>query len=347
MGPIENPPWGRRLGGLKWRLSLGELEDYMVFSPGLFWRLLRFRPDVVIVEDLGGLPNSLLAALYCRLWRKPYLVWGLGNVPQKNPSRLRRLLAWPIRFLYSGAAGFICYSRHAEKVYAEWGKPTFLAYNACLPQPTAEEASIVRCQIDERSSRDAQVIVTVGELKKQKRFDCLILAFARLVHEGAERAVLHIIGNGPERAALEALAVAEGVGNHVIFHGAVYDVARKRALIAKAQLGVLPGRGGLVIQEFMQGGLPVISGAADGTERDNLISGYNGYLLENSASVEELVTVMREFLSLSPAAASAMAHHALDHVIAQYNLTKMVSGVKEAVDFCTSRRDGLAGFGAQ
>jgi glycosyltransferase involved in cell wall biosynthesis len=271
----------------------------------------------------------------------------LGNVPQKRQSRLRRLLAWPIRFLYSGAAGFICYSKHAEKVYAEWRKPTFMAYNACLPCPTAEEAEIVRREIGERFSSGEQVIVTVGELKKQKRFDCLILAFARLVRGGAQRAVLHIVGNGPERAALEALAIAEGVSNRVVFHGAIYDVDRKRALIAKASLGVLPGRGGLVIQEFMRSGLPVISGAADGTERDNLIAGYNGYLLENSANVEELAAAMHDFLSLSPVAASAMANHALDHVIKQYNLTAMIDGVKAAIDFSTPQRGMLSDSVAQ
>ena len=175
--------------------------------------------------------------------------------------------------------------------------------------------------------------MTVGELKKQKRFDCLISAFARLVPTTCRQTVLHIVGDGPERAALEMLAVAQGVAAQVVFHGAVYDPAKKRALITQAGLGVLPGRGGLVIQELMHCGLPVISGAADGTERDNLINGHNGYLFENSASIDDLVAAMESFLSLPNEQAAAMARHALDHVISQYNISAMVGGVIAAISF--------------
>jgi glycosyltransferase involved in cell wall biosynthesis len=59
--------------------------------------------------------------------------------------------------------------------------------------------------------------------------------------------------------------------------GAVHGEALDR-LFRQADLFVLPGTGGLAVQQAMAHGLPVIVADGDGTQRD-LVSGNNGWLV--------------------------------------------------------------------
>ena len=45
---------------------------------------------------------------------------------------------------------------------------------------------------------------------------------------------------------------------------------------------ILPGRGGMVISEAMTCGIPVLTSAADGTERDLIKNKLNGYITDGS-----------------------------------------------------------------
>jgi glycosyltransferase involved in cell wall biosynthesis len=323
------PPWAQRVRAVRADLRFGELEDSAVLTPGLLWRLIRFAPDVVITEDLGGLPNSLLVAVYCRLWKKPYLIWGLGEVPRKARSPLRKLLAPAIRFLYDGASGFICYSSYAAAVYARYAKPTYVAPNSYLRPPTRTEILRVEQAIDAkyRDHADTLQIISIGTLKTQKRYDVLIAAVARI-----KRTVcLHIVGDGPEMPHLRELAGNLGVSSKVLFHGAVFDDASKATLLTNAHIGVMPGRGGLAIQEMMAYGVPVISGVADGTERDMVVDGKNGFLFESFPTADELAAAVDRFASLSDLEQSRLARAALEVVVRHSNIHAMSDGFARAV----------------
>ncbi len=62
------------------------------------------------------------------------------------------------------------------------------------------------------------------------------------------------------------------------FPGGIHDEALA-PWFRKADLFVLPGTGGLALQQAMAYGLPVIAGVADGTQAD-LVRQSNGWLLE-------------------------------------------------------------------
>ncbi|MHC4788681.1 MAG: glycosyltransferase, partial [Planctomycetota bacterium] len=67
------------------------------------------------------------------------------------------------------------------------------------------------------------VFGAVGRLDRQKGFDLLVRAFARLSRENGQ-AALRIAGEGPERPALLALARSEGVVDRLRLCGFVEDV---------------------------------------------------------------------------------------------------------------------------
>lgn len=99
-------------------------------------------------------------------------------------------------------------------------------------------------------------IITVGSLKPQKNQALLLGAFARLGHESAK---LMILGEGPLRADLEALAEQLGITDQVIMPGFVLD---PWPYYASASLFVLSSdyEGfANVILEALAAGLPVVS----------------------------------------------------------------------------------------
>jgi glycosyltransferase involved in cell wall biosynthesis len=329
MGRVESvPAWATRVRGVRKDVQLGELEESAMFAPTMVCHLARYTPDVVVLEDLSGLPNSLAGAAYCRLRRVPYLVWGLGQVPHKARSRLRRWLAPGIRFLYGGAAGFVAYSAYASGIYARYGKPIHVAPNSYLPRPTCEDIDLLARELARRAGNARTKVVVIGTLKRQKRTDVLLEALA---HADASLE-LHIIGDGPERPRLEVIARRLGVAERVRFHGAIYDRAEKAALLASAHLGVVPGRGGLAIQELLAHGIPVISGVADGTERDMIRDGVNGYLFDGFPTAADIANRLDRFVRLAAPQRAAMYEAALDVVVQQSNIEVMAAAMLRAAE---------------
>jgi glycosyltransferase involved in cell wall biosynthesis len=101
----------------------------------------------------------------------------------------------------------------------------------------------------------ARVLVAVARLTEQKGIDVAIRALAEL----PEDVVLVVLGEGPERAALQRLARELGVDTRVFLLGRVPDVA---AWLGRATVLVHPARWegfGLGVLEAMLAGLPVVA----------------------------------------------------------------------------------------
>jgi phosphatidylinositol alpha-1,6-mannosyltransferase len=115
------------------------------------------------------------------------------------------------------------------------------------------------------------VILTVGRLQKRKGHDMLIRALPAI--RAAVPDVLYaIVGDGEERAGLEALADEVGVRAHVQFRGEPGDDELVQCY-QQCDLFVLPNREvngdfegfGMVLVEAQACGKPVIAGDSGGT----------------------------------------------------------------------------------
>ncbi len=105
----------------------------------------------------------------------------------------------------------------------------------------------------------ARLVLALGRLHRNKAFDVLIRAMRHV--PGAH---VLIAGEGPERAALEALARAEGVANRLHMPGWAEETG---SLIAACDVLVCPSRheplGNVVIEGF-SGRRPVVAAASQG-----------------------------------------------------------------------------------
>ena len=124
---------------------------------------------------------------------------------------------------------------------------------------------------------DAFVVAALGRFVPIKGFDLLVEALPAVV-AGVGSARLLLIGDGPERAALEARARALGVADRVCVTGAVADAV---PCLAAADLLVAPSRNegmGRVLVEAMALGIPVV-GAAVGCIPGVILDGECGRLV--------------------------------------------------------------------
>ncbi len=107
---------------------------------------------------------------------------------------------------------------------------------------------------------------TAGRLVHWKGFHLAIRAFARVARRRPD-AMLRVVGDGPQRARLERLAAAEGVGDRVKFEG---QLPRAQVLHLAEQSDVflfpsLHDSGPTVVLEAMAAGKPVVGVDAGGT----------------------------------------------------------------------------------
>ena len=91
--------------------------------------------------------------------------------------------------------------------------------------PSAEARAAARASLGWSERR---VLLHAGRLTERKACDVLLRAFARALPgvTPGPRPLLALVGDGPQRGALEALARALGLGEHVVFPGFQEDVVR-------------------------------------------------------------------------------------------------------------------------
>lgn len=163
--------------------------------------------------------------------------------------------------------------------------------NAVSPRPERTSPAAARAALG--IADDAgPVLGWVGRLVPVKGADILLHALARLPG-GAWR--VSIIGDGPDRPALEALAAQLGIAGRVRFHGEVDDAARYLpafdALVLSSRSEGTP----IVVLEAMQAAVPVVAARVGGVP-DLLGDGVAGWLVatEDPDALAEGLRVLLE-----------------------------------------------------
>ena len=281
---------------------------YLCYQQGLMEWLKETNPDALIMEANPRYLSTSSAVKWMHQQHKPVIGWGLGSPPLSGPlagfHQTRRL-----SFLTQFDA-LLTYSQRGADEYAALGFPKekiFVAHNSVALPPTSPLPP-------RRSTFDARPnILFVGRLQTRKRLDFLLRACAKI-----QNIRLFIIGDGPERAALESLA--REIYPSAEFIGAKHG-AELKPYFAEADLFVLPGTGGLAVQEAMSYGLPVIVAQGDGTQ-DDLVRKENGWQISPD-DFNALVSTMQDALS-DVARLRRMGTESYRIVKEEINIEKMV-----------------------
>jgi glycosyltransferase involved in cell wall biosynthesis len=163
-----------------------------------------------------------------------------------------------------------------------------------------------------RSSPPPFRFVTVGHLRPPKNVEGLLRAFASMA-AGDSTVELLIVGDGPERNALEKRARQLGIANQVVFRGRL-DREEVRTALWAAHAFVLPSHYetfGVVLLEAMATGLPVVATACGGPE--DVVTPNTGLLVPtgDTAALANALHRMRRRASSFDAA--AIRNYVLEH----------------------------------
>jgi len=143
-------------------------------------------------------------------------------------------------------------------------------------------------------------LLCIGRLERRKGVAHLLRAFALLAPQFADLRLL-IGGDGPERPALEQLAVALGVGARVSFLGYVSPASLPRVL-ASADVFCAPATYaesfGIVLIEAMATGLPIVAAANAGYA--GLLAAHPGNLLTPPADHRAMAGALAALLCAAP-----------------------------------------------
>jgi len=285
---------------------------YLCWQPNIIAWLEEWDPKALIVEANPRYPSTRAAVGWMHARGRPVIGWGLGAPPLKSPLSDFRS-AKRLKFLRSLDA-VVAYSARGAGEYRALGLPNERVYIA--PNATASRPVDAPPERTPEFGEQATLLF-VGRLQHRKRVDNLLRACAALPVELKPR--LLIVGDGPERARLEALA--KQIFLEVEFLGAVHgsDLVE---YYAEADLFVLPGTGGLAIQEAMSYGLPVVVAEGDGTQND-LVSDKNGWLVPSN-NLTELTDAILAALS-NPVQLRQMGKESFRITLEEVNIESMVS----------------------
>jgi glycosyltransferase involved in cell wall biosynthesis len=279
--------------------SKGRAADFLDNVPG--WTVVRLahecRALAALVRETGAttvssfLMRAHLVALLTKRFYTPQLRvilnihehWS-GSTPYLYPKwRDRWLMRWITRRLFPAADGIVTVASEVRRdLIEEYGlapERIHVAFNPLeIDRITDEARSDLPPEIERFMS--VATVVGVGRLVPLTGYDLLIRAVARLRSTMDVRLVL--VGDGSERAPLEALAQRLGVGPSVYFAGWQANpwrfIARARALALTSFTEAFP----CVLSESLALGVPVVATDCSAGVRELLQDGACGVIVPHS-----------------------------------------------------------------
>jgi glycosyltransferase involved in cell wall biosynthesis len=232
-------------------------------------RLFKFKPDVIIVGQLGTL--SVFTYLYAIPARVPVLIaWeGTPHTEARFSSGLRK---WVRRLIASLATGFYYYSPGAERYLKSIGAkgPFFFVPNS------VDE----RIFTPSREAREENVLLFVGSLIPRKGVELLMQTFLEVLqHEPS--AQLWIAGDGPLKPKLMQMLPTHSK-EHVRWFGFL-DQQETASLYRRASVFVFPtlyDHTPLVLVEAVMSGLPIVASPFAGNSELLVREGENGFVVD-------------------------------------------------------------------
>ena len=171
----------------------------------------------------------------------------------------------------------------------------------------------------------------IGRLESVKNVSLLIRAFSKLKKENPETA-LFIVGDGSEREWLESLVKSECVQDVYFFGYVVFP--RIIEFYKAADVFVLPSSHepwGLVVNESMTLGLPVVVSSKVGCRQDLVKDGYNGFVFENE-NERDLLEKLSAVCNLDLSVLSKNAIETTDRWNYSYYLECFLGAMKDVAE---------------
>jgi len=314
----EEPSWLRRtvpLRGIRKVLR----------SPVLIGQVFRaaLRSDVIVLAwEMGS--ALWLPSLAAYILRKPTIAIVQNNVQRSLVDY--QDIAWLhiLRWSYAQARAVVCVSVDQVAVIEQAG----VSRSKLVAIPNAVDIERIKTLAAYHpppilEADEIPLVVGVGRLVSQKGFDLLIQAHADALRRGVHHRLV-LIGEGPDKQALEKLAAQNGVKESVVFLG---HIDNPYAVLGRASAFCLSSRyegRPLVLAEAAILGVPSIATDCPTGSREVLADGLYGDLVKTesvgalSTAIERHLRDPRRLLSKARASASESERFSLRNCAESY-----------------------------
>jgi glycosyltransferase involved in cell wall biosynthesis len=210
---------------------------------------------------------------------------------------------WAKRWFFGWCNGFFCYGIRSKEYLMSYGvsesKIAYRCQAAALPRGYSVAKVLAHYESAGQHRADEPHFLYVGRLSIEKGLDDLFAAFCA-VHNTNPKARLDLVGSGPLAAELKSRAAALGIGDAVAFLG-TKNLDEIAVMFLNLTALILPSHSepwGLVVNESLSYGCPVVVSSACGCVPDLVLDGGTGYSFE-VGNVEALANAMRSVAQLS------------------------------------------------
>ena len=258
------------------------IGDNIVVFPFLFWKLIKEKPAAIVTEGGQNTINNIRIKWYSRLFGVPYIQWDLGKgYLDFGHSLGRRIYMRVYKSIAHGAQLIYGYNTSSKKYFERIGIPS----EKIVVLNNTADTRLLKKVIDGSSKElpndmakvydpNKKYIIFVGSLLPTKRIEDFAEIMAKLKGEYT----LLIVGSGKEEYTQSLKKLFKDID--CIFLG----YKKPEELLPYYNISsfcILPGLGGLSINQAMAYGLPVLCTHADGAEEDVVKNDETGYIYKN------------------------------------------------------------------
>ena len=322
-----------------WRRRIGKYN--LLLNRGVALALVTSAPDVILCGGYNYIA-SWQALVWARDHKIPFFLWSESNAKDLRSGHAL------VEFLKSEflrrCSGFVVPGKAAQEYLCaekETKEDTiFTAPNAVDNDLFAAAAAAARKNADtHRRELDLprHYFLFTGRLVQEKGVFELLSAYAKLDESIRQQLGLVFVGDGVCRRQLEQRASAISPG--VIRFAGFAQREQLAIYYALAEVMILPTYAdtwGLVVNEAMACGLPVILSRAAGCAAELVRENWNGWLVQ-PRDVSSLTVAMRS-LADQPDLCATMGANGAQH-IARYSPSEWSRGIARMVEGKAGRRD--------
>jgi glycosyltransferase involved in cell wall biosynthesis len=308
---------------------------FSLICPDLWSTIRQGNYHAVIIRGYA-LAAYLVGFFTAKLSGVPVFMHGETHLGLGRPGWKRWLRDTVLRIAFRYVDAFLAIGSANRAYYRSLGVPDHKIF--MVPYTVDNERFIAAAQVARASRRetltscglpvDQPVILYASKFMPRKHPDDLIEAVARLQAKGMTLSLL-MVGSGALETSLKQRVQALGL-NNVSFTGFV-NQAELPKFYAIADVFVLPSESepwGLIVNEVMCAGLPVVVAEGVGCVADLVTEGVNG-ALHRPGDVDSLAKALERVLSDGERMA-AMGEASLQR-IQQWSYRECLEGVRQAL----------------
>ena len=249
---------------LDWHLFTNiVVKNRIVFQKGIITTCLYTDYDAYILYGEMHCISNWIAALICKIRRKPLVFWGHGLYGnEKNLKKRIRLLFYKladINFVYGNISRNLMIQSGFSpiKVITVYNSLNFNYHKILFTERSESELSEIKTRLFKYRD-NLPVVLFIGRLTREKKILYLLEAISLCKLRGNDFNCL-IVGEGEESEQLLNQAKLLEINESVYFYGSSYEENTNAKLIMLSECCVSPGNVGLTAIHSLSLGTPVIT----------------------------------------------------------------------------------------